>query len=161
MERWTVVVLQVVIALALAGSLVVQTVMMPTVWVDLAGEALWGRIALVSILVLEVVAAQVCGVCLWALLTKVRRGSLLGPASFRYLDVMAGALFAAAALALLLAVLLAPGTIAPGVVALICGAALVLGGSALLVVVLRGLLRQAIAREDELGRLRARVGPAV
>ncbi|SEB35776.1 DUF2975 domain-containing protein [Microbacterium hydrocarbonoxydans] len=161
MAKSTILVLQVVIALALAGSLVVQTVIVPLLWVDLEGEALWGRIALVIIAVLGVLTLQVFAVCVWMLLTKVRRGSLFSPTSFRYVDVIIGAIGAAAALALILAVLLAPGSTAPGVVALICGAALVLAGIALLVVVMKALLRQAIDRDAEARALRSELDTEV
>lgn len=161
MAKSTILVLQVVIALALAGSLVVQTVIVPLLWVDLEGEALWGRIALVIIAVLGVLTLQVFAVCVWMLLTKVRRGSLFSPTSFRYVDVIIGAIGAAAALALILALLLAPGPTAPGVVALICGAALVLAGIALLVVVMKALLRQAIDRDAEARALRSELDTEV
>ncbi|OAN33418.1 DUF2975 domain-containing protein [Microbacterium sp. H83] len=155
MGKSTIVVLQVVIALALLGSLVVQTVIMPLVWADLAGEVLWGRIALVTIAVLGILTLQVFGVCVWMLLGKVRRGSIFSSASFRYVDVIIGAIAAAAVLMLILAILLAPGSIAPGVVALIGGAALVLGGMALLVVVMKALLRQAIDRDARANALQS------
>ncbi len=155
MGKSTIVVLQVVIALALLGSLVVQTVIMPLVWVDLADEVLWGRIALVTIAVLGILTLQVFGVCVWMLLGKVRRGSIFSSASFRYVDVIIGAIAAAAVLMLILAILLAPGSIAPGVVALIGGAALVLGGMALLVVVMKALLLQAIDRDARANALQS------
>ncbi|HWS50094.1 MAG TPA: DUF2975 domain-containing protein [Microbacterium sp.] len=161
MGKSAIVVLQVVIALALAGSLVVQTVIIPLVWIDLEGEVLWGRIALVTIAVLGVMTMQVFAVCVWMLLTKVRRGSIFSASSFRYVDVIIGAFAAAAVLAFALAVLLAPGSIAPGVVALVCGAALVLGGIALLVVVMKALLRQAIDREHEAQTLRSELDEVV
>ena len=40
MGKWTILVLRVVIALALAGSLLVQFVMMPVIWADLDGAVL-------------------------------------------------------------------------------------------------------------------------
>ena len=58
-------------------------------------------------------------------------------------------------------VLLAPGQIAPGVVGLVCGAAWVLAGMALLVVVMRTLLAQAIARENEARMLRAELNEVI
>ena len=54
-----------------------------------------------------------------------------------------------------LGVVLAPGeAVAPGVVLLIGGAALVLGGIALIVLLLRLLLAQAVERDTEARRLR-------
>ncbi|MFS0853272.1 DUF2975 domain-containing protein [Microbacterium sp. 179-I 3D4 NHS] len=161
MNKATIVVLQAVIAVALAGSLVVQTVIVPLVWIDLEDEALWGRIALVTIAVLGVATLQVFGVCVWMLLTKVRRGSIFSPASFRYVDVIIGAIAAASALAFILAALLAPGSTAPGLVALIGGAGVVLAGMALLMVVMKALLRQAIDRDAEATALRSELDDEV
>lgn len=155
MSKTTITVLRVVIALALAGSLVVQTVIVPLMWGDLEGEALWARVTLATIAVLGVMTMQVFAVGVWMLLTKVRRGSIFSEASFGWVNLIIGAFSVAAALALVLAVLLAPGEIAPGVVALVCGTALVLGGIALLVVVMKALLRQAIDRDAEARTLRS------
>lgn len=148
-------VLRVVIAVALLGSLAVQVVIVPLLWADLLGEALGPRIALVSIVVLGVGTLQVLGVCVWMLLTRVRRGSIFAESSFRYVDVIIGAILVAAALTWVLAALLAPGSTAPGVVALIGGAGVVLAGMALLVVVMKALLRQAIERDTEARTLRS------
>lgn len=150
-----------VIILALVGSVLVQTVLIPTVWTDLEGSPLWGRIALVTIGVLGVATMQVFAVCVWQLLTKVRRRSVFSTSSFRYVDVIIGAVSAAALLAFILAALLAPGGIAPGIVGLIGGAGFVLAGMALLVVVMRALLRQAIDREQEAQRLRSELNEVI
>ena len=69
---------------------------------------------------------------------------------------MIGAAAAAALLALALAVVLAPGdAVPPGMVLLVCGGAVVAAGIALIVLVLRTLLAQAISREVEAHELRA------
>lgn len=154
MRSITITVLRVVIALSLAGSLFVQTFIVPAVWFDLEGEPLWGRIVFVTIAVLGVGTMQVFAVCVWRLLTLVRRGAVFSDAAFRYVDVIIGAIVAASVLAFVLGVILAPGGVAPGVVGLICGAGLVLAGMALLVVVMRTLLAQAISREREARALR-------
>ena len=155
MNRVTIIVLQVVIAIALVGSVAVQALIAPLLWLDLGEEELLGRIFLVGIVVIGVGTLQAFGICVWMLLSKVRRGSIFSESSFRYVDVIIGAILLAAALALALAIVLAPGETAPGVVGLICGAALVLGGMALLVVVMKALLRQAIERETEAQTLRS------
>jgi hypothetical protein len=157
----TVVVLQVVIALALVGSVIVQTLIVPAVWADLADAPPAGRITFVTLLVLGVVTMQVFAVCVWRLLTKVRRGSVFSASSFVYVNVIVGAITAAALITMVMAVLLALGETAPGVVGLICGAALVLGGVALLVVVMKALLRQAIHRENEVAALRTELNEMV
>lgn len=113
MGKATIVTLQVVIALALAGSLFVQTFIIPLIWLDLEGVELWVRITFVTILVLLVVTMQVFAVCVWMLLTKVRRGSIFSESSFRYVDIIIGAIAGAAVLAFAMAVLLAPGELRP------------------------------------------------
>lgn len=161
MGRTTIVVLRVVIALALAGSLVVQTVITPLLWLDLIGTPTWFRVSFVVIVVLGVMTMQVFAVCVWMLLTKVRRGSIFQESSFRFVDVIIAAIAAAAVLVLAFAFILAPTQVAPGIVGLVCGAALVLGGMALLVVVMKALLRQAIEREHEAHTLRTELGEVI
>jgi hypothetical protein len=161
MGKTTIGALRVVIALAVAGSLVVQAMIVPAIWFDLEGEALGARVTVVAIAFLAVVTMQIFAVCVWQLLTKVRRGSVFAPSSFVYVNVIIGAILAAAALAFALAVLLAQGQTAPGVVGLVCGASLVLGGMALLVVVMKALLSQAIDRENEARALRSELDEVV
>lgn len=157
----TVLALRVIIALALAGSLIVQAFIVPAIWRDLEGSPLWGRVTVVTLIVAGIVTMQVFAVCVWQLLTKVRKGSVFSPSSFVYVDVIVGSITVAALIAFVMAVLLSFGEAAPGLVGLICGASLVLGGMALLVVVMKTLLRQAIAREDEAAQLRSELSEVV
>ena len=60
-----------------------------------------------------------------------------------------------------IAVILAPGDIAPGIVLLICGASLMIGGVALLVLVMRALLAQAVERDVEAARLRSELDEVI
>lgn len=161
MGRWTILALRGVIAASLAGSVLVQTVLVPIIWADLSGEALAPRIALVVILVAGVMTLQVSAVCVWRLLTFVRRGSVFSPRSFRYVDTIAYAVSAGAVLLFALAGLLAPGEMAPGVVALIGGAGVVTAGVALLVVVMRRLLVLAVERESEVLVLRSELSEVI
>lgn len=161
MTSATITVLRVIIALALAGSLLVQVVGAPLLWNDLTDAAIEGRVALIVLLVLGVMTLQVFAVCVWMLLTKVRRGSIFSPASFRYVDVIIGAIAAAAVLLFAFAALLAPGEAAPGIVALIGGLGVVLAGMALLVVVMKALLRQAVTRDAEATALRSELDDEV
>lgn len=68
--------LRVVLALAFAGSLVVQLLLLPLLWADLTDVPTGVRIALVAILFLGVLTLQVVGVCIWRLLTMVREGTV-------------------------------------------------------------------------------------
>lgn len=155
--------LKTVIALSLAGSVVVQAMVLPAAWTDLsdADVPAWGQITLISIAAAGVICMQVFAACVWRLLTLVRTGAVFSKASFGYINVIIGAFAVASALAMALAAVLAPGGIAPGFVGLVAGASLVLAGIALLVVVMRRLLVQAIARETEVRTLRSELDEVV
>jgi Protein of unknown function (DUF2975) len=160
--------LRLVLALALAGSVVVEAVMLPLFWVDLDDAPAGVRIPIVLIVLLGIVCMQVIGVCVWRLLTMVRRGTVFSHAAFRYVDVVIGAIAAASGLTFALAVVAAhynrtsPGDeVAPGLVALICGASLVVAGVALLVLVLRFLLAQAVALDARSRRLQSELDAVI
>lgn len=158
----TVLALRIVLAIALAGSLFVQTVMVPLLWADLDEAPAGVRVPVVVIVVLGILTMQVSAVCVWRLLTMVRRGTVFSHGAFRYVDIVIGAIAAASALLFGLAVTLAPGEdVAPGVVLLICGASLSVAGVALIVLVLRMLLAQAVARDAEAHHLRAELDEVI
>jgi DUF2975 family protein len=109
-----------------------------------------------------ILAAQVVLACVWQLVSMVRRGTVFSPAAFRYVHVMIGGFVAAALLAFALGVVLAPGeAVAPGVVLLIGGIGLAILGVALVVVVLRMLLAQAVARDVEAAQMQAELGEVI
>ncbi|WAU83341.1 DUF2975 domain-containing protein [Streptomyces sp. Qhu-G9] len=159
MGKLTVLALRVVLVTLIAGSLFVQTVMVPLLAADmreLNSDYTYLRTPFLVITVLGVVTAQVVLVCVWRLVTMVRRGTVFSPSAFRYVHIVIGAVVAAALLLFGLAVLLAPGeAVAPGVVLLICGAVVAVLGVALVVLVLRMLLAQAVARDVEAAQLQA------
>jgi hypothetical protein len=162
--RLTMVTLRAVLATAIAGSMFVQAVMVPLLWVDLDDVAISrpARVSLVVLVVLGIATMQVVAVCVWRLLTMVRRGTVFSPAAFRYVDLVIGAVATAAVLTFGVAVALAPGeAVAPGVVLLVCMAALVVAGVALIVVVMRMLLAQAVARDAEAQGLRAELDTVI
>lgn len=163
MRTVTIVVLKSIIVLALAGTVVVLAGVVPAFWRDLShsGAENWERNAFTAIVVASIVTMQVFAVCVWRLLTLVRRGSVFSPAAFGYVNTLIGTFVAASTLALLLAILLAPGGVAPGLVGLICGAALVLAGLALLVSVMRHLLKQAIDYQSEAQSLRSELDEVI
>jgi hypothetical protein len=114
------------------------------------------------IAVLGVVTVQVVLVCVWRLVTMVRRGTVFSHAAFRYVDVVTGAFVAAALLVFALGVVLAPGeAVAPGVVLLLGGVGLAVLGVALIVLVLRMLLAQAVARDVEATRMQAELAEVI
>jgi hypothetical protein len=159
MGNVTVLALRAVLVVLGAGSVFVQAVMVPLLVMDLEGidpDLAHLRTSLPVITVLGVVTVQVVLVCVWRLVTMVRRGTVFSYAAFRYVHVVIGAFVAAAAVVFALAVVLAPGeAVAPGVVLLICGIVVAVLGVALIVLVLRMLLAQAVARDVEASRMQA------
>ena len=154
MGTLTVLALRIVLALGLAGSLFVQAVMVPLLAIDLneAGpDVIAVRTPLIVVVLLGIVTVQVSMVCVWRLLSMVRKGTVFSRGAFRYVDIVIGAVGAAALLTFAMAVVLAPGeAVAPGIVLLLCGGALLVGGVALIVIVLRMLLAQALGMRAEL-----------
>lgn len=154
MGKLTVLALRIVLSLGLAGSLFVQVVMVPLMARDLDGaspDVLAVRTPLLVILLLGIVTVQISMLCVWRLLSMVRRGTVFSRGAFRYVDIVFGAVAAAALLIFSMAVVLAPGeAVAPGIVGLLCGGALLVGGVALVVMVLRLLLAQALGMRAEL-----------
>jgi hypothetical protein len=159
MGKLAVAALRGVLVVLIAGSLFVQGVMVPLLAVDMNGlkpEYAYLRTPILVITVLFVVTAQVVVVCVWRLVTMVRRGTVFSTAAFRYVHIVIGAFVAAALLIFALAVVLAPGeAVAPGVVLLLCGVVVAVLGVALIVLVLRMLLAQAVARDIEAARMQA------
>ncbi|MEU7645368.1 DUF2975 domain-containing protein [Streptomyces huasconensis] len=165
MGKLTVGALRVVLVALLAGSVFVQAVLVPLIAADLRGSDgdLASRgVRVVVIVLLGFVAAEVVMVCVWRLVTMMRRGTVFSHASFRYVDVVTGAFVAAALLVFALGAVLAPGeAVAPGVVLLVGGVGVAVLGVALIVLVLRMLLAQAVARDVEAHRMRAELDEVI
>lgn len=150
MSRTTILTLRVILVVSLAGSLLVQVGILPLIWMDLASSAAGWRVTAVVILGLWVLCLQVVAICIWRLVSMAAVDVVFSAGAFRFVDVVIGAISVAAVLTAGLATLLVPGGIAPGVVGLIYGAAVATGGVALVVVVMRSLLRKAIEMRTEL-----------
>lgn len=165
MGKLTVLALRAVIVGLFVGSVFVQAVMVPLLAADL--QALDADVAHVRtptlvIVVLGVVTVQVVLVCVWRLVTMVRRDTVFSHAAFRYVHGVIGAMVAAALLVFALGVVLAPGeAVAPGVVLLLGGVGLAVLGMALIVLVLRMLLAQAVNRDAEATRMRAELAEVI
>ncbi|MET9844141.1 DUF2975 domain-containing protein [Streptomyces ossamyceticus] len=165
MGKLTTLALRVVIAVLLAGSVLVQGVMVPLLAVDLDDldpEMAHVRTPVLVIVVLGVVTVQAVLVCVWRLVTMVRRDTVFSHAAFRHVHGVIGAMVAASALVFALGVVLAPGeAVAPGVVLLLGGVSLAVLGVALIVLVLRLLLAKAVARDIEAARMRAELAEVI
>lgn len=168
MSDWVIRALRVVIAVSLAGSVVVQVAVTALLWVDTDGAPTGSEISLAVIAVLGVAALQVIAVCIWRLLTMVRSGSVFSHAAFRYVDLVIAALGAGAVLTFAVAVVARFANhatdgdeVAPGLVGLICGFALVIAGVTLIVCVMRTLLAQAVALESTAKQLQSELDEVI
>ncbi|MEU3051376.1 DUF2975 domain-containing protein [Streptomyces sp. NPDC006984] len=163
MGRLTVHALRAVIAVVFTGALLVQALM---VWTLVSGNdpedgslpLTWLRV----MTVLGIGTAQVALVCIWRLVTRVRRGTVFSHAAFRYVDVLIGAIVAAALVWFAVTALNTPGQRDdPGVTLVMGGVGVAILGVALIVVVLRTLLAQAVARDVEAARMRAELDEVI
>ncbi|WP_031522258.1 DUF2975 domain-containing protein [Streptomyces sp. NRRL F-5123] len=149
--------LRVVLAVVFTGTVFVQALM---VWVLLSGsDPEDGTLPLTALRVLTVLgvgAVQVVLVCVWRLVTMVRGGTVFSHAAFRYLDGIIGAIVAAALVWFAVTAVNAPGQRDdPGVTLVMGGIGVAVLGVALIVLVLRTLLTQAVARDLEAARMQA------
>jgi len=112
--------------------------------------------------ILGMVSVQVGLVCVWRLVTMVRRGTVFSHDAFRYVDVMIGAIVAAALVWFAVTVINAPGQREdPGVTVIMGGIGVGILGVALIVLVLRMLLAQAVARDVEATQLQAELDAVI
>src|ERR1700753_2279745 len=146
--------LRAVLTVVLAGTVVIQAGM---VWTLVSGnDPEDGSLPLTAFRVstiLGMITVQVALVCVWRLVAMVRRGTVFSSASFRYVDVIIGAIVAAALVWFAVTIINAPGQRAdPGVTLIMGGVGVAILGVALLVLLLRMLLAQAVARDTEATR---------
>jgi hypothetical protein len=155
--------LRAVLVVVLAGTVFVQALM---VWALVSGsdpeDGSLPLTALRVITILGIGTVQAIGVCVWRLVTMVRRGTVFSHAAFRYVDVIIGATVAAALVWFAVTALNAPGQRDdPGVTVIMGGIGVAILGGALIVLVLRMLLAQAVARDAEARQLRAELDEVI
>ena len=155
--------LRAVLAVVLTGTVLVQALM---VWVLVSGsDPEDGSLPLTALRVITILGlgtAQVALVCVWRLVTMVRRGTVFSHAAFRYVDVIIGAIVAAALVWFAVTAVNAPGQRAdPGVTLIRGGIGLAILGVALVVLVLRMLLAQAVARDVEAAQMQAELNEVI
>ena len=162
MGKLSVQALRVVLVVVLAGTVFVQVGM---VWALVAGDQEDGSLPLTPlrlITIMGMAAVQVAVVCIWRLVTMVRRGTVFSDAAFRYVDVLIGAIVAAALVWFAVTLINAPDQRDdPGVTLIMGGIAVGILGVALIVLVLRMLLAQAVARDVEATQLRAELDEVI
>ncbi|MGW1674131.1 DUF2975 domain-containing protein [Streptomyces sp. NPDC002324] len=163
MGKLTVGALRAVLVVVLVGTVFVQVSM---VWTLVSGnDPEDGSLPLTPlrvITILGMVAAQVVLVCVWRLVTMVRRGTVFSDAAFRYVDAVIGAIVAAALMWFAVTALNAPGQRDdPGVTVIMAGIGVAILGVALLVLLLRMLLAQAVARDVAATRMQAELDEVI
>ncbi|HEX5405802.1 MAG TPA: DUF2975 domain-containing protein [Pseudonocardiaceae bacterium] len=155
--------LRAVLAVVLVGTVLIQVLM---VWTLISGnDPEDGSLPLTAFRLLAIVglvAIQVAVVCVWRLVAMVRRGTVFSHAAFRYVDIVIGAIVAVALVWFAVTAVNAPGQRAdPGVTLIMGGIGLAILGVALIVLVLRMLLAQAVARDVEATQLRAELDTVI
>jgi len=155
--------LRAVLAVVLVGTVLVQAGML---WALVSGsdpeDGSLPLTALRLITILGVLAVQVALVCVWRLVTMVRRGTVFSHAAFRYVDGVIGAIVAAALGWFAVTIVNAPGQRDdPGVTVIMAGIGVAVLGVALVVYVLRMLLVQAVARDVEAAQLQAELDEVI
>ncbi|SEB68870.1 Protein of unknown function [Streptomyces sp. 2131.1] len=163
MGRLTVGALRVLLAVVFAGTVFVQVGM---AWTLISGnDPEDGSMPLTSLRVLTMVgmvAVQVVLVCVWRLVAMVRRGTVFSHAAFRCVDGVIGAITSAALVWFAVTAVNAPGQRDdPGVSVIMAGVGAGILGVALIALVLRTLLTQAVARDTEAARLRAELDDVI
>ena len=163
MGKLTVYALRAVLMMMLAGSVLIQAGM---VWALVSGSDQEGGslplTALRVFTILGMVSVQVALVCVWRLVTMVHRTTVFSHAAFRYVDVMIGAIVAAALVWFAVTIINAPGQRDdPGVTVIMGGVGVSILGVALIVYVLRILLAQAIARDVEAAQMQVELDAVI
>ncbi|GAA1373866.1 DUF2975 domain-containing protein [Streptomyces beijiangensis] len=114
------------------------------------------------ITILGVGTVQVALVCVWRLVAMVRRGTVFSHAAFRYVDGIIGAIVAAALVWFAATAINAPGQRDdPGVTGIMGRIGVAILGVALIVLVLRILLTQAVARDVEAAHMQAELDEVI
>jgi hypothetical protein len=163
MGKLTVGALRVVLVVVLVGTVLVQVLM---VWTLISGrdpeDGSLPLTALRVITILGMVSVQVAAVCVGRLVTMVRRGTVFSHAAFRYVDGVIGAIVAAALVWFAVTIVNAPGQRDdPGVTVIMGGIGVAILGVALIVLVLRMLLAQAVARDVEAAQMQAELDEVI
>ena len=163
MGKLTVHALRAVLTVVLTGTVLIQVLM---VWTLISGDDPEdGSLPLTSlrlVTILGIVTVQVALVCVWRLVMMARRGTVFSDAAFRYVDIVIGAIVAAALVWFTVTAINAPGQRDdPGVTLIMGGIGLAILGVALIVLVLRMLLAQAVTRDVEATQLKAELNEVI
>ncbi|MDR7233917.1 DUF2975 domain-containing protein [Agrococcus sp. BE272] len=152
-SRWSVLLLRVALVVAALWLLVLMAMSLPG---ELRDEAPAFRVPAQIVLTLVLASVLVVIVCIWRLLTLVQRDRLFSDASRRWVDAIVWALaigwslLAAGALTVTTVIFLTPEIRDPGIPMALFGVVVLSSLPMLLMIVMRGLLRQATGYRAEL-----------
>jgi hypothetical protein len=163
MGKLTVHALRAVLAVVFVGTVLVQALM---VWTLVSGnDPEDGKLPLTVFRVLAIVgllAVEVALFCVWRLVAMVRRGTVFSHAAFRYVDGVIGSVVAIALVWFAVTAVNAPGQRDdPGVTGIMAGIGLGILGVALIVLLLRMLLVQAVTRYGEAAKMQAELDEVI
>lgn len=163
MGKLTVRALRAVLVVMLAGTVFVQAGM---VWSLVSGsDPEDGSLPLTAFRVMTILgmmSVQVALVCVLQLVTMVRRGTVFSHAAFRHVDVVIGAIVVAALVWFAATIINAPDQRDdPGVTIIMGGIGVAILGVALIVLVLRMLLAQAVVRDVEAAQMQAELDQVI
>lgn len=157
MPRTTILVLKSLIVALLAMLLFCQIAVVPQVAAQSAvrySEIAYLQVPGMIVGVAFLVCVQVVLVCVWRLLSLVRRDSIFSERAFPDVDASLGAVSFATLLVLIALIVLSATGFATASIVLLCLLGVVVGvGLCLLIVVLRGLLRKAWQLEQDLSEV--------
>jgi hypothetical protein len=157
MQRSTILVLKVLIGALLALLVTCQIFVVPAVAAQSAWryhEIAYLQVPGIIVGILFLICVQVVLVCVWRLLSLVRRDAIFSERAFPDVDVSLGAVgFATFLVAVTLVTFMVTG-VENASITLLCVLGLVVGGGlSLLIVVLRGLLKKAWQLEQDLSEV--------
>ena len=163
MGKLTVRALRALLVVMFTGTVLVQVLM---AWTLISGsDPEDGTVPLTAFRVITIVgmaSVEVTLVCIWRLVAMVRSGTVFSHAAFRYVDVIIGAIVTASLAWFTVTAVNAPGQRGdPGVTIIMGGIGLAILGVALIVLVLRMLLAQAVARDVEAKQMQAELDEVI
>lgn len=163
MGKLTVTALRAVLMAVLTGTVLVQAGM---IWALVSGnDPEDGSLPLTAFRILTIlgmVSVQVALICVLRLVTMVRRGTVFSHDAFRHVDVVIGAIVSAAIVWFTATAVNAPSQRDdPGVTVIMGGVGVAILGVALIVLVLRMLLTQAVARDVEAAQMQAELDEVI
>ncbi|MDJ0348458.1 DUF2975 domain-containing protein [Cryobacterium sp. PH29-G1] len=157
MHRTAIVTLKTLILALIALLLVCQVFVVPAVaqqMVDRSPQLGYLQLPGIIVTVGFLLCVQVALVCVWRLLSLVRASIIFSETAFTYVNIVLGLVALATLLIVGSFITLAIAGVASPSVTILCWLGIVVGsGLALLVVVMRGLLRQASQLERDLAEV--------